>query len=80
MNKKILKTGVAVCALIAMSMVVCLDNKQNVKGLDLQDLVSLSEADAECHPYSGFANGRCLTLSKICVFDTSATDCDPYKN
>jgi hypothetical protein len=47
----------------------------NSNDVDLDSLISLNTADAECRPYN-WSGGKCLTLSQICVGDPGNTECD----
>lgn len=42
----------------------------------LSSLIQISDADAECGPFR-VAPGRCLSLSGVCVYDTTLEQCSP---
>ena len=42
----------------------------------LSSLIQISDADAECGPFR-FVPGRCLSLSGVCVYDTTEIQCSP---
>ncbi len=83
--KKILKNTVKTIGIITCAAILffnlSLNGKSSSNNVELSTLTKINEANAECVPWEqGDAHGNCLVLSQICVFDTSAEECDPYKS
>lgn len=77
MKKIITFSGIVACAAI-LFFNVSLNGKSSSSNVDLSALTKISEANAECVS-GGFASGKCLVLSQVCVFAVEYTDCDPYQ-
>ncbi len=81
MKKLILIAGIAIIAILALSINVSLNRDSQTGNIDLAQLKIINEASAECYPPAPpFAGGHCLELIQICLFEVGATECDPYKN
>lgn len=48
---------------------------ENTSNLDLNSLVSVNTANAECTNNGVYTGGKCLSLSGICVGDPQNTQC-----
>lgn len=75
--KKIIKTLLICCAIILGISIGFFGYSQHRTDVTITDLIQTADADAECGGYNGWLYGRCLSLSGVCVFDTSATQCSP---
>lgn len=83
--KKTIKNTVKIAGIVACAAILffnlSLNGKSSSNNVDLSTLTKINEANAECWPWEqGDAHGNCLDLSQICVFDTSAEECDPYES
>lgn len=79
MKAKALKFfGVAVIFAAALVVNASVNTEKDSQDVNLVDLVNATEANAECQS-GGFASGKCLQLSQICVFAAGENECDPYK-
>lgn len=80
MDKKIFKFLGAAVIMTVLGFNLSLGmNEKNVKNVDLLNLSQTAQAACEDWSSSS-AHGKCLQLSKICVFAVEYEDCDPYKS
>ncbi len=78
MKAKTLKLfGVAVIFAVALVVNASVNTENGTQDVNLADLANATEANAECVG-GGFAGGKCLVLSQICVFAAGENECDPY--
>lgn len=73
---KIVKPISGVVAVVTIGIVGYLGTKADQTDICLSSLVQTADADAECGPFL-VALGICLTLSGVCVCDTTLKDCSP---
>lgn len=73
---KIVKPILGAVAVVAIGVVGYLGTKAEQTDVSLSSLVQTADADAECGPFR-VAPGRCLTLSGVCVYDTTLEQCSP---
>lgn len=66
-------TGIAAIATLVF---FATNTKANSNNMDLGSLVKINTASAECVTSHGFGDGKCLTLSQLCVGDPGNTECD----
>lgn len=78
MKAKALKLfGAAAIFAVALVVNASVNTENGSQDVNLADLANATEANAECVS-GGFASGKCLTLSQICVFAVTYNECDPY--
>ena len=73
---RIVKPIFGVVAVVAIGIVGYLGTKAEQTDICLSSLVQTADADAECGDFR-VTPGRCLTLSGVCVYDTTLKDCSP---
>lgn len=80
MKKKLLSVGIAFCSIVAISLITLNGRVKSYSGINLVDLVSTTEVNAECVQGSeGSASGKCLSGAGVCVYAVDYRDCDPFK-
>ncbi|MEC5145239.1 hypothetical protein [Chitinophaga sp. 212800010-3] len=74
MKKKILAAaGIAAIATVAF---FATKTNANNNSVDLNSLVKINTASAECSNNYGFGGGKCLYFAQICVGDPGNMECD----
>lgn len=69
--------GAAAIFAAAMFVNASVGTDKSSQDVNLTDLANATEANAECVD-GGFASGKCLSLSQVCVFAVGYNQCDPY--
>lgn len=73
---KIVKPILGALAVAAVAVAGYFGTKAQDSDMSLSALVQISDADAECKPFN-VAPGKCLSLSGVCVYDTTLQQCSP---
>lgn len=78
MKAKVLKMfGAAAIFAVALVVNASVNTENGSQDVNLADLANATEANAECVG-GGFASGKCLVLSQVCVFAVEHNECNPY--
>ena len=73
---KILKPILGTLAVAAIAAAGYFGTRAQDSDTSLLSLIQISDADAECGKFN-VAPGRCLSLSGVCVYDTTEIQCSP---